>query len=79
MADGHKTTTPVSTAYSTIISRDSIRICFLLAALNGLDLQAGDIENAYLTAPCRERIWTRAGPEFGDDQGISGVLQGQGT
>ena len=28
-----------------------------------------DIQNAYLTAPVREKIWTKAGAEFGDDQG----------
>ena len=30
---------------------------------------ACDIQNAYLTAPCREKIWTKAGPEFGTDEG----------
>ena len=41
----------------------------LLSSLNNLDLQAANIKNAYLTAPCREKIWTRAGPEFGMDKG----------
>ena len=31
---------------------------------------ACDIQNAYLTAECREKIWCRAGPEFGkEDEG----------
>ena len=30
---------------------------------------ACDIQNAYLTADCREKIWTRAGPEFGSESG----------
>ena len=34
-----------------------------------LDLQAADIYNAYLTAPCLKKIWTRAGPEFGMNEG----------
>ena len=41
----------------------------MIVALNDIDLQAADIENAYLTAPCREKIWTRAEPEFGMDEG----------
>ena len=41
----------------------------MVVALNDIDLQAEDIENSYLTAPCREKIWTRAGPEFGIDEG----------
>jgi hypothetical protein len=31
---------------------------------------ACDIQNAYLTADCREKIWTVAGPEFGSETGI---------
>ena len=69
VADGHKTNTPSSVTYSSVVSRDSVRICLLLAALNDLNVLSGDIENAYLTAPCREKCWTIAGPEFGSDQG----------
>ena len=68
VADGHKTDTPASVTYSTVVSRDSVRLCLLLAALNDLDVQSGDIENAYLTAPCREKMWTRLGNEFGTDK-----------
>jgi Reverse transcriptase (RNA-dependent DNA polymerase) len=28
-----------------------------------------DIQNAFLTAPCREKLYTVAGPEFGSDEG----------
>jgi hypothetical protein len=69
VADGHKTETPSSVTYSSVVSRDSVRLCLLLAALNDLDILSGDIENAYLTAPCREKCWTRGGKEFGSDQG----------
>ena len=41
----------------------------MIEALNDLELQAVNIKNAYLTAPCREKIWTRAGPEFGMVEG----------
>ena len=30
---------------------------------------SADIENAYLTVPCAEKIWTRGGPEFGSETG----------
>ena len=69
VADGHKTTTPSSVTYSTVVSRDSVRICLTIAALNNLDVLAGDVEHAYLTAPCREKCWLRAGREFGELQG----------
>jgi hypothetical protein len=69
VGDGHKTATPSSVTYSSVVSRDSVRICLLIAALNDLHVFAADIENAYLTAPCREKCWTRAGREFGSDEG----------
>ena len=69
VADGHKTDTPSSITYSSVVSRDSIRLALMLASLNGLDIAACDIGNAYLNADCREKLWTVAGPEFGSDNG----------
>ena len=69
VAGGHTMKTPRSVTYSSMVSRYLVRIMFMIAALNNLDLQAAEIENAYLTAPCRKKIWTRAGTEFGMDEG----------
>ena len=69
VAGGHTTETPAMLTYSSVVSRDSVRIAFTVAALNGLDVMTCDIQNAYLTADCREKIWTRAGPEFGSEAG----------
>ena len=66
---GHTTDTPSSLTYSSVVSRDSVRICLTIAALNDLDLLACDIQNAYLTAKCREKIYIIAGKEFGSDAG----------
>jgi hypothetical protein len=69
VAGGHTTETPASITYSSVVSRDSVRIAFLTAALNDLEIMACDVSNAYLNAPCREKIWFVAGPEFGSRQG----------
>jgi hypothetical protein len=69
VAGGHTTETPESITYSSVVSRESVRIAFLIAALNDLDVLCCDIGNAYLNADCREKIWTIAGREFGSDQG----------
>ena len=69
VAGGHMTETPATITYSSVVSRDSVRIAFLYAALNDLKVFACDIQNAYLTAKCREKIWCRAGPEFGNQEG----------
>jgi len=46
------------------VTQESIRIAFLIAALNDLEILSADIGNAYLQAPAREKVHT-AGPEFG--------------
>ena len=56
VAGGHTTKTPSSITYSSMVSRDLLRIMLMIAALKNLDLQAADIEHAYLTTPCREKI-----------------------
>lgn len=66
VAGGHTTEAPVSLTYSSVVSRDSVKIAFLIAALNGLDMMACDIGNAYLNAPCREKIWFKGGLECGE-------------
>ena len=70
VAGGHMTEAPNSLTYSSVVSRESVKIAFLVATLNGLDIMSCDIGNAYLNAACRERIWFVAGPECGDLQGI---------
>ncbi len=71
VAGGHTTDTPESITYSSVVSRDSVRLAFLIAGLNDLDVLAGDVTNAYLNASCREKIWFEGGVETGEDQGKS--------
>ena len=69
VAGGHMTDTPNTLTYSSVVSRDSVHIALTIAALNELSVMACNIQNAYLTAECREKIWTRAGPECGCESG----------
>jgi hypothetical protein len=48
-----------------VVTRESIRIAFLIAALNELDILSANIGNAYLQASARKQVHTTAGPEFG--------------
>ena len=47
---GHMTTAPMSITYLSVVSRDLVRIALTVEALNGLDILACDIQNAYLIA-----------------------------
>ena len=69
VSGGHTTDTLSSITYSSIVSRDSVRIEFTLAALNDVDIRAADIGNSYLNVKCREKIWKFTGTEFGSEKG----------
>ena len=69
VARDHTTETPMSLTYSSVVSRDSVHIILLIAALNDLKIMACNIQNSYLIVDCWEKIWTYAGPEFGSERG----------
>ena len=69
VAGGHTTENPTALTYSSVVSRDSVRLVLLMTALNDVPLLAADIGNAYLNATCHEKIYTIARAEFGDLQG----------
>jgi hypothetical protein len=71
---GHTTDTPHAMTYASVVSRESVRISLTLAALNDLDVKMADIENAYLTAPITEKVWTVIGTEFGNDAGKRALI-----
>ena len=75
VAGGHKTEALKTLTYSSIMSRDSMHIAFLLAALNDVDILSADIGNAYLNAPTREKVYAIASPEFGWRQGQSVIIK----
>jgi hypothetical protein len=74
VAGGHTTDAPQVMTYASVVSIDSVRIALTLAALNDLDVTTSEIENAYLTAPITEKVWTVLGPEFGDDAGKRALI-----
>ena len=74
VAGGHMTKVPASMTYSSVVSRDSVRIMFLIAALNDLDVKMVDIGNAYLNAETRERVWFIAGGEWGNRKGMKVII-----
>ena len=69
VTDGHKTKTPAAMTYSSVVSRESIRIAITISALNDLYVLDYNIQNAYLTSDCREPVWVVAGPKFGSKGG----------
>ena len=74
VAGGHMTEAPAVMTYASIISRETVHIALTITALNDLEVKGSDVQNAYLTAPCAEKIYTRLGPEFGLDKDKLAVI-----
>ena len=65
VARGDQTAPPLSVTYSSVVSRESVRIAFLVAALNDLDIIMFDIGNAYLMATAAKKLYTVLRPNLG--------------
>ena len=69
VAGGHLTDPPDDSVYSGVVSLCSLCIVTFLAELNGLNLMAADVQNAYLRSKTKEKVYIIANHEFGDLQG----------
>ena len=56
---------PSYNTYASFVSKKSVWIALFVVALHDLDMIAGDISNACLYAHTKEKVWFRAGSEFG--------------
>ena len=67
VAAGCRTADPEGSTWAGVVSRETVRLALTYAALNDLKVMAADIQNAYLTAPTSQKLWTTCGREFGAD------------
>ena len=74
VARGHTNDPEEYLIYSIVAARDSIRILLMIATLNDLFVSVTDIQNAYLAALPRERVYFVAGPEFKEKQGLNVII-----
>jgi len=66
---GHLTDIPVDSVYSGVISLRGLCIVTFLAEINGLDLCATNVQNAYLEALTGEKIYIVTSPKFKELEG----------
>ena len=67
VAEGCRTPNPVTSTYAGVVSREIVRIAFTDALLNGFDVWAADVQNAFFQAPCSKKYFIVCGPEFGSE------------
>jgi hypothetical protein len=64
VAGGDHTMPTKESVFSGIVNISSVRLGFLIAGLNNLQICAADIGNAFLYGRTREKVYIRAGWEF---------------
>ena len=69
VAGGHMVDPMGINSRSTVVKGISVCLLDLIAHRDNLPVLCGDIGNAFITADCMEKIYTHAGPEFGDREG----------
>jgi hypothetical protein len=69
IAGGHLTGEPTKDmTFASVVSRESVRLAFLVAVLNDLKVLCADISTAYLNANAGEKVYFIASKEFGPDK-----------
>ena len=69
VAGGHVVDSSMYESYSSVVQTMTLRLLQTIAVNEGLKIITGDIGNAFIHANTNEKIWTRAGPEFGEKRG----------
>ena len=68
------TTAPEAVTYASVVSRETVHIALTLVAINDLEVKCGDVLNAYITAPVKEKIWTYLGTEHGNNESKNTII-----
>ncbi len=74
VAGGHQTKAPATITYASVVSCETLHLDLTIVSLNDLEVKVGDVLNAYITAPVKEKMWTVLGSEFGHDAGKRAII-----
>ena len=61
VANGNLIDVPLSMTHTLVVSRDSVRTALMLEAMNGCDILCADVQNNYLNANPKEKVYFEAG------------------
>ena len=75
VAGGHLVDPHSISTHSTMVKGVSVCLLDVIAHCDNLKVLCGDVGNAFVTAPCLEKVYSRAGPKFGDCQDAIMVLE----
>ena len=62
-------------SYSSVVLLDNVRLLFIVAQLFGLQVVTADVSHAYVNAYTQEKVYSIAGPEFGENAGKPFIVE----
>ena len=71
---GHLVHASGHTTYASVVKTQSVRILDVIAHRDSLITLCGDIGNAYINVPTREKDFVHCGPEFGVQEGSIAII-----
>ena len=74
VAEGHITKAPATITYASDVSRETVSIAVIIAALTNLEVKLGDILYAYVQAPVTGKVRTTFSSEFGKGASKTAVI-----
>jgi Reverse transcriptase (RNA-dependent DNA polymerase) len=75
VAGGNHAEPPKEDIFSGVVDLMSVRLGFMVAAMNHLQVCAADIVNAFLYGKTKEKVYVLAGSEFGDKSHMPLIIQ----
>ena len=75
VAGGHVVDSSMYESYSSVVQTMTVRLLQTVALKHDLKIVTGDIGNAFVQALTKEKIWSKAGPEFGPKQGCKIIFE----
>jgi hypothetical protein len=64
----------VTITYVSVVSRETVHLALTITPLNDLKVEVGDVLNAFINVPVKEKVRTILGPEFVHDSGRSAII-----
>ena len=74
VAGDHMVEAPKSLTFTSVVSIQSVRIALTFAELNDLEMKTSDVQNAYLTALCSEKVYTTVVTEFEENKSKTAII-----
>ena len=75
VAGGHLVELFDTEVYSSTVRGISVKLLHVIAHQNKLKALCGDVGNAFVTAYTKEKVYCKAGPEFGENEGKIVVIK----